>query len=57
MKSVNWAAILTAVLASVASVHFKINADSLEIKLQLAQEELDNNFQLAGQCFVESESK
>ena len=57
MKSVNWAAILTAVLASVASVHFKISADSLEIKLQLAQEELDNNFQLASQCFVEGESK
>jgi hypothetical protein len=57
MKTVNWAAILTAVLASVASVHFKISADSLEIKLQLAQEELDNNFQLASQCFVEGESK
>jgi len=55
MKTLNWAAILTAVLASVASVHFKITADSLEIKLQLAQDELHNTFLLASPCIVESE--
>ena len=55
VKALNLAAILTAVLASVASVHFKITADSLEVKLQLAQEELHNTFFLASPCIVESE--
>ena len=55
VKTLNWAAILTAVFASVASVHFKITADSLEFKLQLAQEELNDTFLLASPCIVESE--
>lgn len=51
MKSINWAAIVAALLSSLVSIHFKVSADGFEMELKRAQAQMDN-FQLAS-CNLE----
>jgi len=50
VKTLNWAALITALVSSIASVHFKISADGFEVELKRAQAQLDETFELASQC-------
>jgi hypothetical protein len=50
MKTLNWAAVVTALISSVASIHFKVSADGFEMELKRAQADME--FELAS-CQME----